>query len=110
MRKDSGVVPRGEREFYMLGGKGGVGKTSCSASLAVELGSMGLKTLVVSTDPAHSLSDSVDQDLSNRGYVFDVENENENENDNNKEEAPPNHALSLSALALPSFVRSFVLQ
>ncbi len=106
--KESGEVPRGERKFYMLGGKGGVGKTSCSASLAVELGSMGLKTLVVSTDPAHSLSDSVDQDLSNHGYVFDVENDNEN--DNNKEEAPPNHALSLSALALPSFVRSFVLQ
>lgn len=61
-----------ERKFYMLGGKGGVGKTSCSASLAVELGSLGLKTLVVSTDPAHSLSDSVDQDLSNRGEPVEL--------------------------------------
>lgn len=51
------------RKFFMLGGKGGVGKTSCSASLAVEMGQFGFKTLVVSTDPAHSLSDSFDQDL-----------------------------------------------
>lgn len=53
-----------ERKYFMLGGKGGVGKTSCSASLGVVLGEHGFKTLVVSTDPAHSLSDSFDQDLS----------------------------------------------
>jgi arsenite-transporting ATPase len=63
---------RQRRRFYMLGGKGGVGKTSCSASLAVELGALGLKTLVVSTDPAHSLSDSVDQDLSNGGEPVEI--------------------------------------
>lgn len=45
----------------MLGGKGGVGKTSSAASLGVRLGSQGGPTLVVSTDPAHSLSDSLDQ-------------------------------------------------
>ena len=45
----------------MLGGKGGVGKTSSAASLAVKLAEEGHSTLVVSTDPAHSLSDSLDQ-------------------------------------------------
>lgn len=53
-----------DRKYFLLGGKGGVGKTSCSASLSVALGENGHKSLVVSTDPAHSLSDSFDQDLS----------------------------------------------
>ena len=48
----------------MLGGKGGVGKTSLSASLAARYASQGRPTLVVSTDPAHSLSDSLGQDVS----------------------------------------------
>ncbi|CAI9773946.1 unnamed protein product [Fraxinus pennsylvanica] len=52
-----------QRKYYMLGGKGGVGKTSCAASLAVKLANNGHPTLVVSTDPAHSLSDSFAQDL-----------------------------------------------
>ncbi|KAJ0657285.1 putative arsenite-transporting ATPase [Helianthus annuus] len=53
-----------QRKYYMLGGKGGVGKTSCAASLAVKFANYGHPTIVVSTDPAHSLSDSFDQDLS----------------------------------------------
>ena len=50
-----------DRKYFMLGGKGGVGKTSSAASLAVRLAAEGHPTLVVSTDPAHSLSDSLDQ-------------------------------------------------
>lgn len=53
----------------MLGGKGGVGKTSCAASLAVRFANNGHPTLVVSTDPAHSLSDSFAQDLSGGALV-----------------------------------------
>lgn len=51
------------RKYYMLGGKGGVGKTSLAAALAVKFSNYGHSTLVVSTDPAHSLSDSFAQDL-----------------------------------------------
>ena len=49
------------RKYYMLGSKGGVGKTSCAASLAVKFANNRHPTLVVSTDPAHSLSDSFAQ-------------------------------------------------
>ncbi|CAI5524899.1 unnamed protein product [Closterium sp. Naga37s-1] len=52
------------RKYYMVGGKGGVGKTSVSAALAVKFANEGHRTLVVSTDPAHSLSDSFAQDVS----------------------------------------------
>jgi len=52
-----------ERKYFLLGGKGGVGKTSCASSLGVAFANQGLPTLVVSTDPAHSVSDAFDQDL-----------------------------------------------
>lgn len=58
------------RKYFMLGGKGGVGKTSSAASLAVKLAEAGHSTLVVSTDPAHSLSDSLDQASSSRLQHF----------------------------------------
>ncbi|TNJ37861.1 TRC40/GET3/ArsA family transport-energizing ATPase [Prosthecochloris vibrioformis] len=44
-------------------GKGGVGKTSVSAATAVRLSQQGYRTLVLSTDPAHSLSDSFNLSL-----------------------------------------------
>ena len=46
-------------------GKGGVGKTSVAAATAVKAAERGLKTLVVSTDAAHSLGDSFDTKLTN---------------------------------------------
>jgi Mrp family chromosome partitioning ATPase len=49
------------RKYIMVSGKGGVGKTSLSAALAVKLAAAGHTTLIVSTDPAHSLSDSLAQ-------------------------------------------------
>ena len=44
-------------KIIFFGGKGGVGKTTCSASYALHSSKIGLKTLLVSTDPAHSTSD-----------------------------------------------------
>ena len=44
--------------FY--GGKGGVGKTTCAAATALGLADRDAETLVVSTDPAHSLADSLE--------------------------------------------------
>lgn len=41
-------------------GKGGVGKTSVAAATALRCAESGHKTLVISTDPAHSLADSLD--------------------------------------------------
>lgn len=47
-----------------VGGKGGVGKTSTSSAIAIALSDQGFRTLVVSTDPAHSLGDALDTSLS----------------------------------------------
>jgi arsenite-transporting ATPase len=44
-------------------GKGGVGKTSAAAATALHCAGMGQRTIVVSTDPAHSLSDSLDLEV-----------------------------------------------
>ncbi|MBI1281091.1 MAG: ArsA family ATPase [Anaerolineaceae bacterium] len=44
-------------------GKGGVGKTSISAATALRCAEMGLKTIVISTDTAHSLGDSLEKEI-----------------------------------------------
>jgi arsenite-transporting ATPase len=44
-------------------GKGGVGKTSVSAATALRCAEMGLKTIVISTDTAHSLGDSLEKEI-----------------------------------------------
>lgn len=49
--------------FLLFGGKGGVGKTSNAAATALWAAEHGRETLVISTDPAHSLGDSFAQNL-----------------------------------------------
>lgn len=48
----------------LMTGKGGVGKTSVAAATGLRCAEVGYKTLVLSTDPAHSLADSFDTELS----------------------------------------------
>ena len=50
-------------KMIMFGGKGGVGKTSCAASSAIWAAERGRNTLIISTDPAHSLGDSLGIEL-----------------------------------------------
>ncbi|MFQ3475198.1 TRC40/GET3/ArsA family transport-energizing ATPase [Halonotius sp. F2-221B] len=50
-------------EYVLYGGKGGVGKTTMAAATALSSAAGGEATLVVSTDPAHSLSDTLDTDI-----------------------------------------------
>ncbi|MGI8938707.1 MAG: ArsA family ATPase [Iamia sp.] len=47
-------------------GKGGVGKTTVAAATALRCAEAGARTVVVSTDPAHSLADSLEVDLGSR--------------------------------------------
>eukprot|EP00573_Skeletonema_grethae_P002075 CAMPEP_0201686454 /NCGR_PEP_ID=MMETSP0578-20130828/893_1 /ASSEMBLY_ACC=CAM_ASM_000663 /TAXON_ID=267565 /ORGANISM="Skeletonema grethea, Strain CCMP 1804" /LENGTH=827 /DNA_ID=CAMNT_0048170517 /DNA_START=56 /DNA_END=2539 /DNA_ORIENTATION=+ len=58
-------------KMIICGGKGGVGKTTTSSSLAVTMASAGHKVAVVSTDPAHSLGDALDVDLRG-GSLVDI--------------------------------------
>ena len=51
------MLLNGQR-VLLIGGKGGVGKTTVSSALAVLASQRGQKVLLVSTDPAHSLADA----------------------------------------------------
>ena len=49
--------------YVLYGGKGGVGKTTMAAATALDAARRGRRTLVISTDPAHSLSDAFETDV-----------------------------------------------
>lgn len=55
--------------ILLFTGKGGVGKTTVAAATAVRAAEAGLRTLVCSTDPAHSLADAFDEPLGDRPTV-----------------------------------------
>ena len=49
--------------IILFTGKGGVGKTTVASATALRIAASGRKTLIMSTDPAHSLADALDADL-----------------------------------------------
>jgi len=53
-------------KLILFSGKGGVGKTTCSASIAVKLASEGIRTLHITSDMAPSLADIYEMDIGDR--------------------------------------------
>jgi len=50
----------------MIGGKGGVGKTTCASAIALHFALQGKKTLIISSDPTPSLSDIFEMEIGDR--------------------------------------------
>ena len=67
------LLEKKDLTYLFLGGKGGVGKTISASAISIKLAEKFDRVLVVSTDPAHSLSDCFDQDLSG-GEPVPIEN------------------------------------
>jgi arsenite-transporting ATPase len=57
--------------YYFFSGKGGVGKTTLAAATGVYLARRGMRVLISSTDPAHSLSDVFDRQIGHKGCVLE---------------------------------------
>jgi arsenite-transporting ATPase len=73
-------------KIIFFGGKGGVGKTSCSSAFAYNHANKGKKVLLVSTDPAHSVSDLFNKKIGDQVtkiddnlFAFEIDAQKESE-------------------------------
>ena len=59
-------LDREAKRLVMIGGKGGVGKTTCASAIALHFALQGKKTLVISSDPTPSLSDIFEMEIGDK--------------------------------------------